>query len=620
MKLPSLDSLVTRAAATFKRFPLAVTAAIAGSVCWIFLTRLPYDSIASHYYYWNIIMSCYLGMLLFIANSIYGEAYRVRRPVVILTGLAGIAVIVIYYFSLPSRFMTISFTRFVLFTVALHLLISFIPFLSKGGVNGFWQYNKVIFLRILTSALYTGVLYLGLSLALLAIEKLFNWRIRGEIYLDLWILLSGIFNTWFFLAGIPENFAELELKKEYPKGLKIFTQYVLLPLITVYLLILYAYMFKIIINAQWLVGWVSYLVIGFSVGGILSLLLIYPVRNDENNKWILIFSRFFYFALFPLIILLFLAVKRRISDYGITEQRYFVLMLALWLLLIACYFLFSSSKNIKLIPVSLCILALAASFGPWGAFSISLSSQKKHLSSLLQKYAMLTHGKIVAAKDTLPFKDHKQISSIINYLVGVHGYKALQPYFVQNLDSVSRNTTYYNNIADGTPSSNNMMVDKIHVMMNITYVADYQLSEERKISSYMNFYTATSDTAINIGGYDYFIADFNLEAYEQKDTVCSSYLLGKNEVFVCTGYGKKLLSIFKGNEKDSVLSFDISSFAASLQKENDNNSSVPAQKMTLTSGNAALRAKLIIKNIRFRKQNDAIDELGLTANIFIGAR
>ena len=325
--------------------------------------------------------------------------------------------------------MVISFTRFLLFTIAFHLLIAFIPFITKGELNGFWQYNKIIFLRILLSALYTIVLYLGLALAILAIEKLFKVNINNKIYPDLWIMLTGIFNTWFFLAGFPLNFSELDLKEDYPKGLKIFTQYILLPLVSIYLLILYAYMFKIIITAQWPVGWVSYLVIGFSIGGILSLLLIYPVRNDENNKWILIFSRFFYFALFPLIILLFLAVKRRINDYGITEQRYFILILALWLLFIAVYFLLSKSKNIKLIPVSLCILTLAASFGPWGAFNVSLASQENHLKSLLNKYSMLDKGKIVKAKDTIAFKDHKQISSIIDYLVSVHGYKNITTLF-----------------------------------------------------------------------------------------------------------------------------------------------------------------------------------------------
>src|ERR1019366_3951409 len=247
---------------------------------------------------------------------------------------------------------------------------------------------------------------------------------------------------------------------------------------SIYLLILYAYMFKIIITAQWPVGWVSYLVIGFSIGGILSLLLIYPVRNDENNKWILIFSRFFYFALFPLIILLFLAVKRRVNDYGITEQRYFILILALWLLFIAVYFLLSKSKNIKLIPVSLCILTVAASFGPWGAFNVSLASQENHLKSLLNKYSMLDKGKIVKAKDTIAFKDHKQISSIIDYLVSVHGYKTLQSYFVQNLDSL------FNGKQDNYDYNK---VDRIHSLMNLSRMYDYQTEINEEPNNYMGF-------------------------------------------------------------------------------------------------------------------------------------
>lgn len=607
MKLPSLGSLITKATATFKRFALALIAAVVGSLFCILATHLPYDTRDSHYYYWNIIMSCYIGMQLFIAISIYNERRNSKRTSAILLSLAGIAIITGYYFSLPSQFMTISFTRFVLFTIVLHLLIAFIPFLSKGEVNGFWQYNKIIFLRILTAALYTAVLYIGLSLALLAIEKLFNVHIQGKFYTDLWIVLAGVFNTWFFLSGLPVNFAELELKKDYPKGLKIFTQYVLLPLISIYLLILYAYMFKIIINGQWPVGWVSYLVIGFSVGGILSLLLIYPVRNEEHNKWILIFSRFFYFALFPLIILLFLAVKRRISDYGITEHRYFILILALWLVFIAFYFLFSKSKNIKLIPVSLCILALIASFGPWGAFSVSLASQKYHLKSLLEKYSMLAGGKIVKAKDTILFKDHKQISSIIDYLVDVHGYKTLQSYFVQNLDSALKNDNYdYNR------------VNKIHSMMNISYLPGYETEEYETVNRYVNFYIDKTDSAINLKGYDYLISNFSINAYEEKDSTCSTYLLGENKNSVCFDYKKKLLSIFNENEKDSALLFDVSAFINSLEKENGNNTSLSPKEMTLTSGNASISAKIIFENINFRKQNGTINQLGFTASIFIG--
>lgn len=606
MKLPSLELLILNTTATLKRFLLAIIAAIAGSSYSISLAHQSYDH--SFNFYVNIIKSCYLGMLLFIAISIYSETKKVNNRTSIILNLAGIAVIICYYISLPSQFMTISLTRFALFTVALHLLIAFIPFLGKNEVNGFWQYNKILFLRILTSTLYTVVLYLGLVLAILAIDKLFNADVDNKIYFDLWILLTGIFNTWFFLAGVPANFSELESKKDYPKGLKIFTQYVLIPLISIYLLILYAYMFKIIINAQWPVGWVSYLVIGFSIGGIFSLLLIYPIRNDENNRWILIFSRFFYYALFPLIILLFFAVKRRVSEYGITEKRYFIIILALWLLLIAVYFLFSRAKNIKLIPVSLCILAMVASFGPWSAFSVSFASQNKHLKSLLAKYSMVEDGKFIKAKDTIPFKDHKQISSIVNYLVSVHGYKTLQPYFSQNLDSVFKNytTNYYD--------YDNSKVSRILSLLNINYIGDYQTEEDKDIATNVSYYSDEKDDITIIKGYDYLISDFSVNGYQKEDTSCKSYRMDKNNISICFNYTTKQLSIY--NKIDSALTFDVYSFISSLKKY-ERGHSIPLAEMTLTSGNSLLQAKIIFDNIHFQNQKDSIEQLGFTSTIFI---
>lgn len=367
MKLPSFSSLIGNVIATFKRFSVAIIVAIIGSIFIILLSHLSYNQTETHHWYWNVVMSCYIAMLLLIALAVLAERKAYTTTVKLLLQLAAIAIAIAYYFSLPDEFMAISTIRFALFVLGLHLLIAFIPFTTAGEMNAFWQYNKIIFLRILTAFLYTGVLYTGLSLALLAIEKLFLLHVDNKLYFDLWIILTCIFNTWFFLAGFPKTYAALEQRTDYPKGLKIFTQYVLLPIITIYLLILYAYMFKILFTQQWPVGWVSYLVLGFSVAGILSLLLIHPIRYEANNNWILSFSRFFYFALFPLLILLFFAIERRVSDYGITELRYFVLVLALWLLFIATYFLASKKKNIKIIPQSLCVLAFLTSFGPWGA-------------------------------------------------------------------------------------------------------------------------------------------------------------------------------------------------------------------------------------------------------------
>ncbi len=607
MNLPSLKSLIQRSTSTFRRFPVALVWVLVGSAFAMLLLHLPDNDREFHPEYLNILMSSYLGMLLFISIAVYLERTPSDKSVKIILQFAGFMAVISYYYFLPGHFMIISAVRFALFTIGLHLLLAFVPFMGHGEWNGFWQYNKILFLRILTAALYSSALFLGLALAILAVDQLFKTHLNEKVYGDLWIFIAGIFNTWFFLAGFPAHYQNLDGRKDYPKGLKLFTQYVLLPLITVYLLILYAYMFKIIFTSEWPVGWVTYLVLGFSIAGIFSLLLIHPIRNEADNRWMLVFSRFFYFALFPLIILLFLAIKRRINDYGITENRYFVLVLAGWLVFIATYFLLTKTRSIKLIPISLCFLAFLTSFGPWGVFSVSLHSQKKHLTDILVKTKMFSDGKIRISPDTISFDDQREISSVVEYLASVHGYQSLQPFFIQNLDSLMK------------PDSTNRRrqayeeVNEILGLMNITYVKSYRTNDYEE--KYIDLRSVT-DRSISIAGYHYFISDYHANKEETKDTVCSSYTLGNRSILVCFDSKRNIISM--NTKTYPALEFDVSSLIKLLQeKKYADHQKLKAEDMTLVSSNDHILVKMIFQSIHGNRDEGSIKLNRIQADVLI---
>src|SRR5690606_5217766 len=127
------------------------------------------------------------------------------------------------------------YLRLFIIGLGLHLVSAYAPFFNRRVEHKFWQFNERLFIRILTAGLYTFVIYGGVAMALVAADKLFNLSLNANLYLYLWLFMIGIFNTWFFLAGVPANYEALESDKHYPKGLKVFTQYVLLPLVAVYL-------------------------------------------------------------------------------------------------------------------------------------------------------------------------------------------------------------------------------------------------------------------------------------------------------------------------------------------------------------------------------------------------
>jgi len=602
-KLPSLTNLLKESGATLKRFPLVIIAAVAATFIAMYLIHTAYSDRKEVEYLWKVIMCCYLGLNLFLAAELFSESKELIAKRLLLQ-LFALGLIICYYFILPDfkDFGVREIARYILYALGLHLLVSFAPFINTGNINGFWQYNKTLFLRFLTSALYCGVLFIGLALALLAIDNLFKVDLNDDLYADLWWFLAGVFNTWFFLAGIPKQFPALNTTIHYPKGLKIFTQFVLLPLVTIYLLILYAYGAKITIAMELPKGWVSYLVIYFSIAGILSLLLIWPIRESEGNGWIKIFSRWFYTALYPLIILLALAIYERVSQYGITENRYFVLLIAAWLVGIATYFLISKTKNIKLIPISLCFTAFLSSFGPWGVFSISEKSQVGRLKKILLEEKILINGKIKKAEPELKGEPAEKITAIIDYLDNVHGFYSIQPWFTQNLDSLYKmkdTTSYYRNPHKET------ILDLMGV--HESYAND------RYNESYFYISPKSSQTAFDINGFDYY-SDYEKDYSTDNEWV----VFGKDSILIKMN-GKKLTLLQNNTE---IKNIDLGSYVNSLKQYSNSGSSnnyyVPNNKLILSIETDSLHIKFHFTRINGSFDDDKkIDVNSLDAGIVI---
>jgi len=373
-----------------------------------------------------------LGLSLFLGIALWSERRKWSKGRAVLANIIVLGLLVIHYLTFDPE-ITSSLYQFGLYVLAGHLFVAFIPFIGTKATNGFWQYNKTLFLRFLTSLLYSGVLFAGLSMAILAIDKLFGVKFDDRIYGQLFIIIGGIFNTWFFLSGVPEDFNTLEATQDYPKGLKIFTQFILLPLITIYLAILYAYCLKILFDQHWPNGWVSNPVLWFSTIGILSYLLLYPIRNAEGNTWITTYGKWFFISLYPLIVLLSLGIYERVSEYGITEERYFIITLTLWLFLITLYFTFSKSKNIKVIPISLFAIALFISIGPWSAFSVSKRSQFHRLERMIE---LANHD--TATYDQYDRKSpYNQVRSITRYLLEDFGEAPMREWLTEKVPKAS---------------------------------------------------------------------------------------------------------------------------------------------------------------------------------------
>lgn len=496
ISLPSLTSLLKGFAQVAGRFPLELLFALAGTSAAVAATYP--DPIWEDPFWIKIIMCCNLGLVFSLSATTFSEARGIQGRGVWRWPGAGVVLLLAvgYFFTLPEYLKEGDTYRFFLISATGHLLVAVAPFSAKGFVNGFWHYNKALFLRFLTAVLYSGVLYLGLVVALLALDKLFGLDINDRLYLRLWLVIAGLFNTVMFLAGVPREPRLLEQETGYPRGLKIFTQFVLIPLVSIYVLILLAYEGKILVQWDLPRGWVSNLIIAFAVFGILSLLLVFPVRKDPENKWIGWYTRAFYWIVLPLAALLFLAIGTRISDYGFTVLRFIVLVTGCWLVFIALYFLLSKKENIKLVPASLIAVTLLTTVL---AFPVSVYGQKRRLFAILETYQMMENGRMKPPADASPgFEERREITSIIRYLYDMHGASVFRAHADIGFYEKDPEEMKYG------------FTDSVMRGLHIEPVYSYSREETRSI-----YLTVDNDQGILLKGYDYHIG--YAEYYQQPE-------------------------------------------------------------------------------------------------------
>jgi hypothetical protein len=491
-KLPSLQNVLNATLKTVLRFPLETITAILGTVFAILFIRQ--DRIYDDKFYIKAIMSCSLCLVWFVSASLFFAAKHKNGIIRFVVSILVSVPLVAFVFNFGERISDVEAQQFFVFSLTLHLLVSFAGFLPRTyNQEEFWEFNKQLFLRILTSGLYSIVLYTGLALAILAVDKLFKVKLDDKIYGYLFFTIAGIFNTIFFLSGVPEtNSKEYPLRLNYPKGLKNFTQFVLLPLISIYLVILICYETKILITLSLPVGWVSYLVLAFAIVGILSFLLVHPIANENGNLWMRTFNRWFYFLLIPLLVLLFWAILYRINLYGFTHKRYYVLLLSIWLAVVVAYFLISKHPKIKFIPISMCLAGLFSIVGPQSASSVSKYSQLSRFESYLQK----------TEKKKLTFEQEQELSSIVDFLDRNYTLEDMLPYADKKLDTLYKK--------DKDPGS-------YKIMESLGY--EYRSKYDRKddADDIFNYYFYEDpDEIVDIHGYDFIIVLYKNSPYECK--------------------------------------------------------------------------------------------------------
>lgn len=480
-KIKNISSRVLLAA---KTYPFVLLMSLTTAVLLIALVE--FDHQLDEYIVAKLAICSSLGIAVLFSTKMLGQ--RVGKE--LLWNFLGIILLIGFYFILPSNkddFDEVYVFVLVPTVILVHLFVSFSAYIAPSSEVSFWQYNKSLFINFILSGIFTGVLTLGVVLALLAVDNLFNIKISDHLYGDTSIFLGVFGNTVIFLLFSGAGLFHLEKITPYPTVLKFFTQFILIPLLLLYVVILYFYSAKIVLAWELPQGWVSYLILAYAMLGILALLLVHPLKNDSTRSWVRIFSTIFYYSLIPLIILLFTAIFTRILEYGYTEPRYYVLLLALWLFTVQLYFIFYKKASIKFIPISLFTFGLFALLFPFlNSFSVAIRSQKNQLEHVLTSNQVLENG-IINFDKSISSETVDNISDKFKFLSVRDQHEYLQQYLPDSIAVLEKDS------------------DRMDVRSYFTNV------EKNKQQDDQSLHLINSQKLNSIADYDYVILESKLE-------------------------------------------------------------------------------------------------------------
>ena len=276
------------------------------------------------------------------------------------------------------------------------------------------KYFQSVIVDKTVTILFSVVLFLGLIAVFATIDGLSLIKLDSNIYIETWLFVVFVFSVIFFLSKLKKVDESLE-NYEIHKIFKFLIYFIVIPLITTYTGILYVYFGKMLITRSWPQGLVSHLILWYTIFSLFIMIMVTPMAKKDSVARI--FKKYFPFASLPLLVLSIVSISKRISQYGVTPSRYFVVLLAMWLIFCMVSSIFKA--RLSVILISLITVVYISVFTPVNNRRITLMSQNKRFEKILVKHGLLKDGKLVKKPELAKEKKY-EVTDVLNYILGIN--------------------------------------------------------------------------------------------------------------------------------------------------------------------------------------------------------
>ncbi len=371
--LKTLDFWAFKVLETFKRFPLSIFSSFTVTILLIILIEVGNQAVPAFILIANkLILVLTLGILLFPALHLLSKRRWFKA--------GGILILSLYYLYLPYDVLdSMVIANHILLILALSFMFLWAPFMDiKISNQNIWEWTQTIFQNLLVSLLLSLVIFFIFYLTMYALERLFSLTIEVYRYTEFLILVLGLFGVSYFLGKMPK-YIMLVQKNQYGEVGLVFTKYILTSSFLIYFLILFAYIFKVVLNGTYAKVNMDLLIVGYVIIAIGTYIHWTPLWHEPNRK----FRLFLWGSNFLLSLILASSLYLRTLSSSL-EEYYLISLFTLWLGLISLYFLLFKEASYKWLFFSLSLLIVISQSEQF--LEISLEFYEKRSKLFLENY------------------------------------------------------------------------------------------------------------------------------------------------------------------------------------------------------------------------------------------
>lgn len=383
MKLKFISTLKESLISVAKRFPVALAYIVA-------LTVLLFEMICQEEEHWIMLYFLSAGFLFSLMIHLWGEEIEDKRTFWSVMAIGNI-LLAIDAFYLNSITPEHNVNPIILARLAVYVAFTigciYLQFWKNKDDMESSYFGLEFVKNILTVVSVSIIMTIGLEILFFGSLQLFNISYEGEwaikVELAIAVIMLQFLASVIILSRIPQggnkHNRDIELSKFYISVLR----YLFIPLIICYMVVLYVYMFKIILTWELPQGTLTKMVSIMMFGLSIVIVLLYPVIKKGGNNYERFVARWLPLIALPLVILMTVGIVRRLSDYGITANRLYVLTLNIWFYFVCIGLFLSRTRRIYWVPVTFGILFLLSSAQPLNYIEIEHRIVKNRLNELL---------------------------------------------------------------------------------------------------------------------------------------------------------------------------------------------------------------------------------------------